>query len=181
MTTGRINQVSKDQNFNANAQSFETQNEFTFAVSCAMQKHERKELYFHHRHNGIRRPQESKIQAVNPNSIDIAANGFPLAANRCDQSEFIKSTNTNPQTLYNSEELCACFICILNPAALADPKEETAATQPIEILFQCEDLCSRIQHQHKNARIFSFAASRKVSWTNGLNLAVPTALLQKIN
>jgi len=105
MTTGRINQVSKNQNLNARAQSYESEDEFAFAITCAVRTHKRREFYFHHRRSGIKRPPESMIQVVNPDTTDTTTNACTLAATRCDNFEFIKSTNTNSQTLYSSEEL----------------------------------------------------------------------------
>ena len=139
MTTGRINQVSKNQNFTTNVGNLESSNEFTFAFLTWCKGIDAKNSIFttdaaklgDHR---SQRPKPSNQQNWHCNKrISIRYNPMRLI-------EFIKSTNTNSQTLRNSEESQVCSICMLKSAMLADPKEETAAAQPIQILFQCKDL-----------------------------------------
>ena len=89
-------------------------------------KHERKEFYIHHtfssNHDHDMQKHRPLIEVTRRSNRRISTH-----YNSVRNSEFIKSTNTNSQTLCNSEEPQDWEGCILQLAPAA-PKEETTRT-----------------------------------------------------
>ena len=125
MTTGRINQVSKNQspvlshwqpNLQTNLHSLKNASCRTWAQRILLSSHLFKRLQLQHAY------YTSLIEATWRSNKRISTH-----CNSMRNSEFIKSTNTNSQTLCNSEELQDWEGCTLQLAPAA-PKEETTRT-----------------------------------------------------
>jgi len=142
MTTGRINQVSKNQ--------FSTLSHQKLRLSTNLHsrflrhaKHERREFYFHHTSKQLQSQPAKRlllIEATRRSNKRISTH-YNLMRN----SKFLKSTNTNSQTLCNSEEQQHSENCTLQLAPVA-PKEETTETLNWSTL-----LIWRLTHQNSSA------------------------------
>ena len=124
MTTGRINQVSKNQ--------FSMLSHKKLRLSTNLHsrflrhaKHERREFYFHHTSKQLQSQPAKRLLLIEitRRSNKRISTHYNLMRN----SKFLKSTNTNSQTRRNSEEQQHSENCTLQLAPVA-PKEETTET-----------------------------------------------------
>ena len=118
MTTGRINQVSTNQFRKLAFSELFLQTNFHSIWGAPKLASKHREFYFHHTFQVTTTtayPSEKHIAVNRSNPTQQQADFHSLQTMR--NLEFIKSTNTNSQTLCNSEELLDWEGCTLQPCA----------------------------------------------------------------